>query len=129
MPREPKPNPADTHIGNKLRALRMERKLSQETLGAQLGVSFQQIQKYEKGVNRIGAGRLSDIAKFFKVPESYFFEGVGARRKAISFGDEGLSRVLTDHNGVKMVEAFLSLNDDLRAAVAVFVVKLAGSSG
>jgi transcriptional regulator with XRE-family HTH domain len=59
-------NKADTEIGRRLRLLRIERGLSQDELGSQLGISFQQVQKYEKGTNRMSAGRLAEVAKILK---------------------------------------------------------------
>lgn len=70
------PSLIDTHVGNRIRVRRSFLKLSQEKLGERLGVSFQQIQKYEKGVNRIGAGQLFEIAKFLGVEPNFFFEGL-----------------------------------------------------
>lgn len=68
------PDPIDVHVGARLRIKRNLSGMSQAKLGAHLGLTFQQIQKYEKGANRIGAGRLYRISKFFDVPLSYFFE-------------------------------------------------------
>src|SRR5919112_1572624 len=67
---------ADRLVGERVRLRRKELGLSQEKLGKAVGVTFQQIQKYENGVNRIGAGRLTQIGSFFYVPVSYFFDGV-----------------------------------------------------
>lgn len=66
--------PVDKHVGARVRMRRMMLGMSQETLGDALGVTFQQVQKYEKGTNRIGASRLQDIANFLKVPVTFFFE-------------------------------------------------------
>jgi transcriptional regulator with XRE-family HTH domain len=64
----------DVEVGRRLRAIRLERDMSQSSLGSLLGVTFQQVQKYEKGVNRIGAGRLQTLAEIFQVPISAFFD-------------------------------------------------------
>lgn len=69
------PNPIDQHVGSRVRMQRMLRGLSQEKLGEALGVTFQQVQKYEKGANRIGASRLQQISKILDIPPSFFFEG------------------------------------------------------
>lgn len=69
-----KPNPYDAHVGARLRACRTLAGFSQERLGASVSLSFQQIQKYEKGLNRIGASRLQQFAQILNVPPSYFFE-------------------------------------------------------
>lgn len=79
MEPDKQPNTIDTHVGNRIRIRRSFLRISQEKLGEHLGVSFQQIQKYEKGVNRIGAGQLFHIAKLLKVEPNYFFEGLPAR--------------------------------------------------
>lgn len=69
-----KPNPTDVHVGQRLRAARMLAGMSQERLGTEVGLSFQQIQKYEKGHNRIGASRMQQLAQALNIPPSYFFE-------------------------------------------------------
>src|SRR5690606_13936188 len=68
------PNPIDIHVGSRVRLRRMMLGMSQEKLGEGLGITFQQIQKYEKGTNRIGASRLQHIARILSVPVSFFFE-------------------------------------------------------
>jgi transcriptional regulator with XRE-family HTH domain len=69
------PEPTDTHVGARVRMRRMMLSMSQEKLGDGLGLTFQQVQKYEKGTNRIGASRLQHIANILQVPVSFFFEG------------------------------------------------------
>src|SRR5262249_12423174 len=69
------PNPIDRHVGSRVRLRRVMLGLSQEKLGDALGLTFQQIQKYEKGINRIGASRLQQISRTLDVPPAYFFEG------------------------------------------------------
>jgi transcriptional regulator with XRE-family HTH domain len=69
----------DTEIGARLRALRLERGLSQSVLAGHLGLSFQQLQKYEKGINRVSAARLATIADFLGAPVTFFYDGLGAR--------------------------------------------------
>src|SRR5258706_13748740 len=69
-----RPNPIDLHVGSRVRLRRMMLGMSQEKLGERLGITFQQIQKYEKGTNRIGASRLQHIARVLSVPVSFFFE-------------------------------------------------------
>lgn len=71
------PHPVDIHVGRRLRLKRTFLGLSQESVGKQIGVTFQQIQKYERGINRMGASRLYDFAKALGVQVSYFFEGFG----------------------------------------------------
>ena len=69
-------NPIDTQVGNRVRLRRMLIGMSQERLGELLGLTFQQVQKYEKGVNRIGAGRLYQVAHILGVQIGYFYEGI-----------------------------------------------------
>src|SRR5437764_13078512 len=69
------PNPVDKHVGSRVRLRRMMLSMSQEKLGDALGLTFQQVQKYEKGANRIGASRLQQISHILQVPVAFFFEG------------------------------------------------------
>src|ERR1700730_14083060 len=69
------PNPIDKHVGSRVRMRRMMLAMSQEKLGDALGLTFQQVQKYEKGTNRIGASRLQQISHILQVPVAFFFEG------------------------------------------------------
>jgi transcriptional regulator with XRE-family HTH domain len=69
-----KPNPIDIHVGSRIRLRRTMLGMSQERLGESLGITFQQIQKYEKGTNRVGASRLQNISSILNVPVSFFFE-------------------------------------------------------
>ena len=69
-------NPVDVHVGTRVRLRRQVRKMSQERLGDKLGVTFQQVQKYERGSNRIGASRLWKISEVLEVPINFFFDGL-----------------------------------------------------
>lgn len=69
-----KPNPVDVHVGSRVRLRRTLLGLSQEKLGEAIGLTFQQVQKYERGANRIGASRLWDLSRVLDVPVSFFFE-------------------------------------------------------
>lgn len=71
------PHPVDVHVGRRLRLKRTILGMSQDRVGKEIGVTFQQIQKYERGINRMGASRLYDFARVLGVPVSYFFEGYG----------------------------------------------------
>ena len=71
------PHSVDVTVGNRVREMRIRKGLSQQALGEQVGVSFQQIQKYERGTNRMGSSRLVQIADVLDVPVSSFFEGLG----------------------------------------------------
>jgi transcriptional regulator with XRE-family HTH domain len=95
--REHRPSPIDVHVGGRVRLRRTLMGMSQERLGEALGLTFQQVQKYERGVNRIGASRLFDLARVLDVPIGFFFDdmpdGVGGtasglpRRSAAGFAD------------------------------------------
>lgn len=76
------PNAVDIHVGSRLRIRRSLLGLSQEKLAGKIGITFQQIQKYERGLNRISAGRLYHIGKVLQVPVSYFFENIRAEEEA-----------------------------------------------
>jgi transcriptional regulator with XRE-family HTH domain len=69
------PNPIDVHVGSRVRNRRLELGMSQEKLGTALGLTFQQVQKYEKGTNRIGGSRLQHLSGILQVTIAYFFEG------------------------------------------------------
>ncbi len=84
------PNPIDKHVGSRVRMRRMMLSMSQEKLGDALGLTFQQVQKYEKGTNRIGASRLQQISQILQVPISFFFEG--APTVALATRQDGLER-------------------------------------
>src|SRR4051794_25437492 len=106
-PRKPNPRSvgqAEIEMGNRLRIRRVEQKLSQEELGRRLGVSFQQVQKYEKGVNRIGAHRLEEIADALAVPVSFFFGGNGKQHEVeslLSLDSNFSLRLLRAYAGIR----------------------------
>lgn len=83
-----KPNPVDVHVGIRLRLRRTLLGMSQEKLGEAIGLTFQQVQKYERGVNRIGASRLWELSRVLDVPVSFFFEGLETPEAAASDGPE-----------------------------------------
>jgi transcriptional regulator with XRE-family HTH domain len=72
------PNPIDVHVGARIRQRRTLLGMSQEKLGEAIGLTFQQVQKYERGANRVGSSRLFDLARVLDVPVSYFFEDMSA---------------------------------------------------
>ena len=92
--RESRPSPIDVHVGARIRLRRTLLQMSQERLGDALGLTFQQVQKYERGANRVGASRLFDLSKVLDVPVSFFFDdmpaaygsGGGARNQAMQVG-------------------------------------------
>jgi transcriptional regulator with XRE-family HTH domain len=98
-------NAADLEVGRRLHLLRLERKVSQTKLADHLGVSFQQIQKYENGANRIAAGRLKEIAEYLDVPIAYFFEAPKATT------DEGkkVFEFIETANALRLLKAFSNI--------------------
>jgi len=105
------PNPTDKHVGARVRMRRMMLGMSQEKLGDALGLTFQQVQKYEKGANRIGASRLQQIAHILQVPVSFFFEGLAGQATDTT---EGRGDVLTDREAVSLVRAYYSIPEEQR---------------
>lgn len=108
------PNPIDKHVGSRVRMRRLMIGLSQEKLGEALGVTFQQVQKYEKGINRIGASRLQHIAKVLGVAVEFFFEGSPQQGDAgVGFAESAMptytSDFLTTSEGVQLTKAFLRI--------------------
>ena len=85
----------DVEIGRKIRALRLERGLSQSGLADGIGLTFQQVQKYEKGTNRVSAGRLQRIAEVLEMPVMFFYSGMGARGKKHDTRSSGLAFLQT----------------------------------
>ncbi len=104
------PNDADRHIGIRIRLRRVSIGMSQERLGDILGLTFQQVQKYEKGMNRVGAGRLVDIAQALEVPVGYFFEGYVKAPSQGSPGD-GLEPLISTPDGFALARAFARIED------------------
>ncbi len=111
-----KPNPIDIHVGSRVRLRRMMLGMSQEKLGEQLGITFQQIQKYEKGANRIGASRLQNISGVLNVPVSFFFDGApGAVSNVGGFAEASEGSYLVDFlstsEGLQLNRAFARVSD------------------
>ena len=98
----------DAEVGRRVRSRRLECRLSQTELAERIGVTFQQVQKYEKGVNRIGAGRLQRISEALEVPISFFFSGSanGSVAKESAAGSESVFGFLQTSGSVRIVKAF-----------------------
>jgi transcriptional regulator with XRE-family HTH domain len=127
------PNPIDIHVGSRVRLRRMMLGMSQERLGENLGITFQQIQKYEKGTNRIGASRLQHIARVLSMPVSYFFEGAPGIAAAPPEGlqDPPATNFVVDflstNEGIQLNKAFVRIKDGkLRRRVIDLVRAMAG---
>lgn len=139
--REHRPSPIDVHVGSRVRLRRTLLGMSQEKLGEALGLTFQQVQKYERGVNRIGASRLFDLARVLDVPISFFFDdmpgemglGAGGRRMAAGlaepqegFDDDALHRRET----LELVRAYYRITDvSVRKRVFDLIKSLAPIEG
>lgn len=98
----------DAEVGRRVRARRLELKLSQTDLADIIGVTFQQVQKYEKGRNRIGAGRLQRISEAMEVPVSFFFGGGagGTMSSTTATGEESVFRLVQTSGSVRIIQAF-----------------------
>ena len=111
------PNPIDKHVGSRVRMRRVLIGMSQERLGGALGLTFQQVQKYEKGTNRIGASRLQQIAGVLSVPPAFFFEDMPACEGVPaegSFSEEGAGYVvdfLSTAEGLLLNKAFVRIKE------------------
>jgi len=105
-------NPIDVQVGNRVRIRRMLIGMSQERLGDLLGLTFQQVQKYEKGVNRIGAGRLYEVARILNVPVDFFYEGVGdAPRISDAEVAPPVLEFVSSGEGLQLSLAFMKIKD------------------
>ena len=118
-----KPNPIDVHVGARVRLRRTLLGLSQEKLGDAIGLTFQQVQKYERGANRIGASRLFDMSRVLNVPISYFYEDMDDAVRDQSPGQlyarneepaayEGDSDPLTRRESVQLIRNYYQITDD-----------------
>lgn len=124
VPNQRSANSVDSHVGSRVRLRRLELGLSQEKLADQLGITFQQVQKYERGTNRIGASRLHQIAVVLEVPITYFFEGATAPVSADKEAQVSpLSQALSDPATVRLVRAFASINDSQLRQKAVGIIE------
>jgi transcriptional regulator with XRE-family HTH domain len=128
------PNPIDKHVGSRVRMRRMMLGMSQEKLGDALGLTFQQVQKYEKGTNRIGASRLQQISQILQVPVSFFFEGapnvpsLGPRQDGMGEAPSPayVSDFLATSDGLALTKAFTRISDSkLRRRIVDLVEQIA----
>lgn len=127
------PNPIDKHVGSRVRMRRMMLAMSQEKLGDALGLTFQQVQKYEKGTNRIGASRLQQISHILKVPVAFFFEGAPSSSVAEPLDDLAeapspayVSDFLATSDGLALTKAFMRIGDSkLRRRIVDLVEQIA----
>ncbi|MBS0281264.1 MAG: helix-turn-helix transcriptional regulator, partial [Proteobacteria bacterium] len=106
-----KANPIDAQVGNRVRIRRMLIGMSQEKLGDLLGLTFQQVQKYEKGVNRIGAGRLFEIARILGVPIDFFYDGVASSADTLASAAPPVMEFVSSGEGLQLSLAFMKIKD------------------
>lgn len=117
------PDPKDVEVGRRVRAFRLNKGLSQEKLGDELGITFQQVQKYEKGVNRIGAGRLQRISEILGVPVSEFFATSASTPSA-----GNLYELVDSAAALRLLRAYARIPDpQVKQAVTTLVEKIAGA--
>jgi transcriptional regulator with XRE-family HTH domain len=125
------PNPVDKHVGSRVRMRRLMLSLSQEKLGDALGLTFQQVQKYEKGTNRIGASRLQQMSGILQVPVAFFFEGaprLGSDTKSFTGAPSPtfVSEFLATSEGLALMKAFTDIrNAKLRRSIVHLVEQIA----
>ncbi len=128
------PNPIDKHVGSRVRMRRMMVGMSQERLGDALDLTFQQVQKYEKGTNRIGASRLHQISVILQVPVSFFFEGAppaGEHSRGFSKSSSPayVADFLATSNGLALTKAFMQIHDlKTRRRIVDLVRQIAGDN-
>ena len=126
------PNPVDKYVGSRVRMRRIMLGMSQEKLGEALGLTFQQVQKYEKGTNRVGASRIQQIAEILQVPVSFLFEGgpsgiAGANGYSEGSSPSYVSDFLATSEGLALTRAFTRIPDaKLRRSIVDLVEQIAG---
>lgn len=126
-------NKVDKHVGNRVKARRQTLGISQEKLGGALGVTFQQVQKYEKGTNRISASRLQQIGAVLGVPVGYFFEGLQeAAAHVPGFSETAAApyaaEAVSTNEGLQLMRAFLKIQDSaVRRRIIELVESIAGN--
>jgi transcriptional regulator with XRE-family HTH domain len=125
------PNPVDKYVGSRVRMRRIMLGMSQEKLGEALGLTFQQVQKYEKGTNRVGASRIQQIAEILQVPVSFLFEGGPSGAASAGGFNEGpspsyVSDFLATSEGLALTRAFTRISDaKLRRSIVELVEQIA----
>ena len=126
------PNPVDKYVGSRVRMRRIMLGMSQEKLGEALGLTFQQVQKYEKGTNRIGASRIQQISGILQVPVSFLFEGgpggnLGADGSSEAASPAYVSDFLATSEGLALTKAFTRIKGPkLRRRIVDLVEEIAG---
>ena len=132
LPRKKAPSPIDKHVGSRVRMRRIMLAMSQHKLGTALGLTFQQVQKYEKGAARIGASPLQQISQILQVPVAFFFDGLpnasaphGSNESALSMAQ--IDNFVSDLDGLRLIGAFMRIdNAALRRRIVTLVREIAG---
>lgn len=124
------PNPIDKHVGSRVRMRRMMLGMSQEKLGDALGLTFQQVQKYEKGTNRIGASRMQNIARILQVSVEFFFEGApgGQAVDGSAPSPAYIGEFLATSDGLALTKAFMNVKDSKTRHTIVTLVQQIGKA-
>ena len=126
------PGSIDKHVGSRVRMRRIMLAMSQEHLADALGVTYQQVQKNEKGTNRIGASRLQQLSEILQVPVAFFFEGAPNALAPHDSNESGLSMAEIDDfvsnpDGLRLIRAFMRIdNAAVRRRIVMFVQEIAG---
>ena len=124
-----KPDLIDVEVGQRIRILRLAAGLSQSELAERIGVTFQQVQKYEKGMNRVGAGRLTKIARVLNVPIGSFFDGREEIQQVELQGFESPLAAMAQPYAYRLLRAYAAISDpDLRQTIVEFVERTANQS-
>ena len=129
------PNPIDKHVGRRVRMRRKMLAMGQTQLAEALGLTYQQVQKYEDGTNRIGAGRLQQISDILQVPVAFFFEGApnasephGSNGRALSMAQ--IDDFISNSDGLRLIGAFMRIdNAAVRRRIVMLVQEIAGHDG
>jgi transcriptional regulator with XRE-family HTH domain len=126
--RKKRPQAIDVLVGSNIRIRRLERQVSQTKLAQAIGVTFQQVQKYEKGTNRVGASRLTRIANMLEVPVAQFFIGAQGNDWSEQDLDDSPVKLLAEPYALRLAQAFVGIKDlDLRRSL-VDVVEIIAST-
>ena len=126
-----KPKPTDVLVGQRVRMARLMANMSQTELGEHIGITFQQVQKYEKGTNRIGAGRLQEISHILQVPIAFFYDGALdesalAKSEASTRSLALLDDFVSSSEGLRLVQSFMRIeNADVRHRIVALVQEIA----
>lgn len=133
-----RPNPVDVHVGMRVRLRRMILGMSQEKLAEKLGLTFQQVQKYEKGINRVGASRLFELSNVLGVPVQFFYEELqtqpASAAPAEGFAETSSESYIVDflnsREGLDLNRSFVKISDaKIRRSIVELVRALANESG